>query len=164
VGGLTNTLAFRGIDLSAFVQFSQGNQIYNANRVYQEAYGSYGDNNTIRALKRWTPENPDATEPRAILSDPNNNARASDRFIEDGSYVRLKNLVLGYTVPKSAAGRLGFQKLRLYVQGQNLLTSTKYSGFDPEVNYGGEASITRGTDFYTLPQARSVTFGVNIGF
>ncbi len=164
VGGVTNTFAFRGIDLSAFVQFSQGNQIYNGNRIYQEAYGSYGDNNTVRALKRWTPDNPDATEPRAILGDPNNNGRGSDRFIEDGSYVRLKNVVLGYTLPSSAAGRLGFQRLRLYVQGQNLLTSTKYSGFDPEVNFGGEASITRGTDFYTLPQARSVTFGVNIGF
>lgn len=164
VGGLTNTLSFRGIDLSAFVQFSQGNDIFNGNRIYQEAYGAYGDNNTKRALERWTPENPDATEPRAILYDPNNNARTSDRFVEDGSFVRLKNVVLGYTLPKSAAGRLGFQNLRLYVQGQNLLTSTKYSGFDPEVNYGGEAAITRGTDFYTLPQARSVTFGVNIGF
>jgi TonB-linked SusC/RagA family outer membrane protein len=164
VGGLTNTISYRGIDLSAFVQFSEGNQIFNGNRIYQEAYGAYGDNNTTRALERWTPDNPDATEPRAILGDPNNNGRTSDRFIEDGSYVRLKNVVLGYTLPRSAAGRLGFQSLRLYVQGQNLLTSTRYSGFDPEVNFGGEASITRGTDFYTLPQARSVTFGVNIGF
>lgn len=164
VGGMTNTLSFRGFDLSAFVQFSQGNQIFNANRIYQEAYGSYGDNNTKRALGRWTPENPDATEPRAILGDPNNNSRNSDRFIEDGSYLRLKNVVLGYTLPRSAANRLGFQNMRLYVQGQNLLTATEYSGFDPEVNFGGEASITRGTDFYTLPQARSVTFGVNIGF
>lgn len=164
VGGLTNTIAFRGLDLTAFVQFSKGNQIFNGNRIYQEAYGAYGDNNTTRALERWTPENPDATEPRAILYDPNNNTRVSDRFVEDGSYVRLKNVVLGYTLPRSAASRLGFQSLRLYVQGQNLLTATKYSGFDPEVNYGGEASITRGTDFYTLPQARSVTFGVNIGF
>jgi TonB-linked SusC/RagA family outer membrane protein len=163
VGGVTNTFSFRGIDLSAFVQFSQGNQIYNANRIYQDAWGTF-DNNTTRALDRWTPENPDATQPRAHYYDPNNNARDSDRFVEDGSYLRLKNVVLGYTLPRTAAGRLGFQKLRLYVQGQNLLTATKYSGFDPEVNYGGEASITRGTDFYTLPQARSVTFGVNIGF
>jgi TonB-linked SusC/RagA family outer membrane protein len=164
VGGITNTLNFRGFDLSAFVQFSQGNKIYNANRIYQEAYGAYLDNSTVRALQRWTPENPDATEPRAIRADPNGNTRDSDRFIEDGSYVRLKNVVFGYTLPSSAAGRLGFQRLRVYLQGQNLLTSTKYSGFDPEVNYGGETSIARGTDFYTLPQARSVTFGVNIGF
>src|SRR5690606_34992264 len=162
-GGLTNTLSYKGFDLNVFVQFSYGNEIYNGNRIYQEAYGTYFDNATKRALKRWTPENPDATEPRAIYGDPNDNARDSDRFVEDGSYLRVKNAVLGYTVPQSLASRLGFRSLRLYVQGQNLLTFTKYSGFDPEVNFGGNANITRGTDFYTMPQARTFTAGVNIG-
>lgn len=162
-GGLTNTLSYKGFDLNVFVQFSYGNEIYNGNRIYQEAYGTYFDNATKRALKRWTPENPDATEPRAIYDDPNDNARDSDRFVEDGSYLRVKNAVLGYTVPQSLASRLGFRSLRLYVQGQNLLTFTKYSGFDPEVNFGGNANITRGTDFYTMPQARTFTAGVNIG-
>lgn len=162
-GGWTNTLNFRNVDLTAFVQFSQGNQIYNAIRIYMDQYGSYGDNHTTRAMRRWTPENPNTTEPRAVDGDPNNNTRPSDRFIEDGSYVRLKNLVLGYRLPEAWAGRAGFRNARLYVQGQNLFTSTNYTGFDPEVNYAGNSATLRGTDFYTLPQARTITFGVNVG-
>lgn len=162
-GGLTNTLSYRGFDLTAFLQFSYGNDIFNANRIYWDAYGSYWDNNTTRALDRWTPDNPDATEPRATWYDLNGNTRISDRFIEDGSYLRLKNVVLGYTVPRATANRFGFRSLRVYVQGQNLLTFTNYSGYDPEVNYAGNTSIVRGTDFYTLPQARALTAGFNIG-
>jgi TonB-dependent starch-binding outer membrane protein SusC len=162
-GGWTNTLGFRNLDLTAFVQFSQGGMIYNAIRIYMDQYGSFEDNHTTRALRRWTPENPNTDEPRAIWGDPNRNTRASDRFLEDGSYVRLKNVVLGYRIPDAWAGRAGFRSARLYVQGQNLLTSTNYSGFDPEVNYAGNASVLRGTDFYTLPQARTITFGVNVG-
>lgn len=163
-GGLTNTLTYRGFDLSAFIQFSYGNDIYNANRIYQEAYGSFFDNHTKRALDRWTPENPNATEPRATWFDPNDNVRASTRFIEDGSYVRLKNVVLGYTVPSSFASRLGLRSLRVYFQGQNLLTLTNYSGFDPEVNYSGNDDVNRGVDFYTMPQARAITAGFNVRF
>jgi len=163
-GGLTNTLNFRGIDLSVFTQFSQGNNIYNANRIYMDQFGSFGDNHTIRAMQRWTPENPNATEPRAVWGDPNRNTRISDRFVEDGSYVRIKNATLGFAVPGSLANRMGFRSARVYVQGQNLVTWTEYSGFDPEVNYSGGTSVTRGTDFYTLPQNRAVTFGFNVGF
>jgi TonB-dependent starch-binding outer membrane protein SusC len=163
-GGWTNALTLRGLDLTAFVQFSQGNQIYNGFRVYADQYGSWGDNHTTRAMNRWTPDNPNTTEPRAIWGDPNQNTRASDRFVEDGSYVRLKNVVLGYTLPGEFASRLGFRTTRLYVQGQNVFTKTEYSGWDPEVNAGGTSSVTRGWDFYTLPQARTFTFGVNVGF
>lgn len=163
-GGVTNTLRYGGFDLSAFVQFSYGNDIYNANRIYQEAYGSFFDNHTKRALDRWTPENPDATEPRATWDDPNENSRDSSRFIEDGSYVRLKNVVFGYTVPNGFASRLGLRSLRVYLQGQNLLTSTNYTGFDPEVNYSGNDDVNRGVDFYTLPQARTFTAGFNVRF
>ncbi|HEX7052109.1 MAG TPA: TonB-dependent receptor [Longimicrobiales bacterium] len=165
VGGLTNTLSYRGIDLSVFLQFSSGNEIYNGTRIYTDAYGaSPGDNVSARAADRWSPDNPDGTEPRATADDPNNNARDSDRFIEDGSYLRVKNAVLGYTFPASIAQRLGMRNLRVYLQAQNLLTFTDYSGFDPEVNYAGEADVTRGTDFYTLPQPRTITFGFNVGF
>jgi TonB-linked SusC/RagA family outer membrane protein len=163
-GGITNTMSFRGFDLNVFFQFSQGNEIYNGVRQYSDAFGSGFDNNTERALERWTPTNPSTTQPRAIYGDPNLNTRVSDRFIEDGSYVRLKNAVLGYTIPQRALGRFGFRSLRLYVQSQNLFTWTDYSGFDPEVNYAGDTSITRGTDFYTLPQARTTTLGFDIGF
>ena len=163
-GGVTNTLSFRGLDLTGFVQFSVGNEIFNANRIYMDQFGSGGDNHTTRALDRWTPDNPDATEPRAVWGDPNLNTRDSDRFMEDGSYVRLKNVVLGYTLPTEFSSRFGFRTARLYVQGQNLLTGTDYTGFDPEVNYSGQTAVSRGTDFYTLPQARVFTFGINVGF
>ena len=163
VGGITNSFSLRGFDVSAFVQFSQGNQIYNATRIYTDAYGYGGlDNTSARALERWTPQNPGATEPRAVLYDPNENARDSDRFVEDGSYWRLKNLVLGYTVPEGFTGRMGVGSLRVYLQAQNLWTRTDYSGFDPEVNYAGDTDVTRGTDFYTFPQSRTLTAGVNI--
>jgi hypothetical protein len=164
-GGITNSLSFKAFDVTAFVQFSQGNDIYNANRIYQDRYGSGGDNHTTRALDRWTPTNTNTSEPRAVWGDPNQNTRESSRFVEDGSYVRLKNLVVGYTLPGTLAGRVGVRTARIYLQGQNLLTSTDYTGFDPEVNYqGNSSSLTRGTDFYTLPQARTITFGMNLGF
>jgi TonB-linked SusC/RagA family outer membrane protein len=163
-GGITNNLAFAGFDLSAFVQFSVGNDIFNGTRTYTDAYGYYLDNHTARALDRWTPGNTNTNEPRAHAEDPNNNQRTSDRFIEDGTFWRLKNLIVGYTLPSSFADRIGYRSARLYVQGQNLFTATDYSGFDPEVNYSGQSSITRGTDFYTLPQARTITFGFNLGF
>jgi TonB-linked SusC/RagA family outer membrane protein len=162
-GGWSNSLSFRNFDLTAFVQFSQGGQIYNANRIFMDQYGSGGDNHTTRALRRWTPENPNTDEPRAVWGDPNRNTRPSDRFIEDGSYVRLKNLVVGFRLPDALAARAGFRTARIYLQGQNLLTSTRYSGLDPEVNFAGNAAVLRGTDFYTLPQARTITVGINVG-
>lgn len=163
-GGITSTLSYRALDLSAFVQFSQGNDIFNANRIYTDQYGSYGDNHTTRALERWRPGAPSTTEPRAIWGDPNRNTRNSDRFVEDGSYWRLKNIVLGCRLPRGLVAKAGLRSARVFVQGQNIYTGTRYSGFDPEVNYSGQTSITRGTDFYTLPQARTFTIGVNVGF
>lgn len=163
-GGVSNTLSFKGFDATAFVQFSQGNQIFNGMRIYTDQYGSGGDNNSIGALDRWRPDHTNTNEPRAVWGDPNLNTRTSDRFVEDGSFVRLKNVVLGYKLPGSIANRGGFRTARFYVQGQNVLTHTKYTGFDPEVNYAGESALTRGTDFYTLPQARIWSVGMNVGF
>lgn len=163
-GGWTNTMSFSGFDVSVFTQFSQGNQIFNGNRLYTDAFGTYLDNNTGAALDRYSASNPNGSQPRATIDDPNDNARSSSRFVEDGSYVRIKNAVLGYNVPASAVRRIGFGSLRVYVQGQNLKTWTDYSGFDPEVNFSGSQSITRGIDFYTLPQARTFTVGLNVGF
>ena len=84
--------------------------------------------------------------------------------MEDGSFVRIKNVVLGYNLPDRLSGRLGVRNARVYLQAQNLFTFTDYSGWDPEVNYAGEASVTRGMDFYTLPQARTLTAGFSLGF
>jgi TonB-linked SusC/RagA family outer membrane protein len=163
-GGWTNNVSFAGLDLTVFTQFSQGNDIYNGNREYTDAFGTYFDNNSAHARDRWTPENPSTTEARATFDDSNANARSSSRFVEDGSYVRIKNAVLGYNVPARLAGRVGMGSMRVYVQAQNLKTWTNYSGFDPEVNFSGAATVTRGIDFYTLPQARTYTVGLNFGF
>lgn len=162
-GGWTNSLSWNGFDVMGFLQFSQGNDVFNGMRFYYDNPGGSGDNVRTYALDRWSPENPDGTHPRVTIDDPNNNGRASSRFVEDGSYVRLKNVVLGYSLPQSFAGRMGFNRLRVYVQGQNLATWTDYTGFDPEVNYAGDTSVTRGYDFYTLPQARTLTVGLDVG-
>jgi TonB-linked SusC/RagA family outer membrane protein len=162
-GGLTNNLAWRGLDLSVFLQFVQGNDIYNGLGEFQDAHGFFFDRPGPNARKRWRPDSPSNDEPRASWFDSNNNRRTSSRFIEDGSFVRLKNVLLGYNVPPRLARRTGAQSLRVYLQAQNLMTWTRYSGFDPEVNFAGTTNITRGQDFYTLPQARTFTFGINFG-
>ncbi|HKJ00874.1 MAG TPA: TonB-dependent receptor [Longimicrobiales bacterium] len=162
-GGWTNNLSYRNVDLTAFVQFSQGNEINNGFRVYADQFGSGGDNHTTRALDRWTPTHTDTSEPRAIWGDPNQNTRTSSRFIEDGSYVRLKNVVLGFTLPSNLSDRMGVRTARVYLQGQNLYTHTNYTGWDPEVNSAGTSQTTFGWDFYALPQLRTLTFGINVG-
>ena len=163
-GGWTNSLGVAGFDLTVFTQFSLGNDVYNGNREYTDAFGTFEDNNTEAALDRYRPGNEDAKHPRATYFDDNFNRRSSSRFVEDGSYVRIKNLVLGYNLPATFANRMGLGSMRVYVQGQNLKTWTEYIGFDPEVNFNGAAVVTRGIDFYTLPQARTVSVGLNVGF
>lgn len=164
-GGLTNNLNWRGFDVSAFLQFSLGNDIMNAQQIYMSQYGSGGDNHTTAAMNRWTPTNTNTTEPRAVWGDPNRNTRYSDRFVEDGSYWRVKNFVVGYALPEAVVGRaLRGRMARVYFQAQNLLTFTDYSGFDPEVSSTGNSSTARGMDFYALPQSRTLTFGVNMAY
>lgn len=161
-GGWSNNLRFQGLDLTAFFQFSQGNETFNGMRFYYDN-PSAGDNLRTYVLDRYSEDNPDGTHPRVTIDDVNSNARASSLFVEDGSYVRLKNVVLGYTLPSRMSGAIGFNSLRVYAQGQNLVTWTDYSGFDPEVNFSGNDPVTRGYDFYTLPQTRTISIGVDVG-
>ncbi|RNI29423.1 TonB-dependent receptor [Rufibacter immobilis] len=166
VGGLTNNFSFRGFDLMAFFQFSVGNEIANPAMQYQQHLGAnFLDDNMLALVKnRWQQEGDVTDVPRAIVRDENDNNRSNqDRFIYDGSYVRLKNLMLGYTLPTTLISPLKLRSVRLYVQAQNLVTWTDYPGFDPEVNFSGTSNTTLGVDFYTFPQARTITFGVNIG-
>jgi TonB-linked SusC/RagA family outer membrane protein len=155
--GITNNLTFKGFDLSFFIQGSQGNDVYNLNRYITEGalYGT--TNGTTRILNRWTGPNTSSDVPRAVSGDPNTNLRVSTYFVEDGSYARLKNLTLGYTLPSSLMSRISATQLRLYVTAQNLVTLTKYSGFDPEVSASG-------VDLGIYPQARVFMAGLNIGF
>lgn len=164
-GGITNNISAFGFDLSFFFQFSYGNLVFNNTRSFSEGMNSiFGQSGTVR--DRWTPENPttDTNFPRAVFGDPNNNRRTSDRFLEDASYLRLKNLSLGYRLPANIASKLGLSSARIYVSGQNLLTFTDYSGFDPEVSTFTTSNTAPGTDFLTFPQARTMLVGLNLGF
>lgn len=163
-GGMTNTFSYRGIELSIFMNYSFGNDVYNAMGVYTQNMGAFLDNNTTAALDRWTPENPSNTVPRATYFDANNNLRTSSRWIEDGSFLRIKNVTLAYNFPSRLTESMKLSSLRVFVQILNLYTFTKYSGMDPEVNTFGNSNTSFGTDFYTYPQAKQFTFGLNVGF
>ena len=165
IGGITNTLSYKGIDLSLFMQFSYGNDVFNGSRLFLESLQG-GDNQLEDVIRRWQKPGDITDIPRAT-NDPvkaAENKRVSSRFIEDGSYLRVKNLTIGYTFPNSLIGKLRLASLRVYFSGQNLLTFTNYSGLDPEVNYLGNDNTVIGTDFFTYPQARSYNFGVNLKF
>jgi hypothetical protein len=150
-GGFTNDITYKKFSLNVFFQFVQGNEIYNNTRSFGEGMnGVFGQAATT--WDRWTPSKPSTTTPRAVFGDPSNNRRVSTRWVEDGSFVRLKNIVLSYTVGKS----------RVFIQAENLKTWTKYKGFDPEVSTFSITNTAPGTDFLTYPQARTFSFGVNV--
>lgn len=164
-GGITNTFRYKGIELNVLTQYNVGNKIFNYTRAYSEGMNSiFGQ--FASTLNRWTPANPttDTRYPRAIYGDPNSNRRNSDRWLEDGSYLRFKSVTLGYNLPKSVLQKAGISNLRIFVQGQNLFTITKYSGFDPEISTFGETTTAPGTDFLTVPQARTYSVGLNVTF
>jgi TonB-dependent starch-binding outer membrane protein SusC len=119
-------------------------------------------------LNAWTPTNTNTNVPRAISADPNQNARPSTRFLEDGSYLRLKNLMIGYTIGNSQLQSWTkdvVKNFRVYFSAQNLLTFTKYTGFDPEVgNRTPNSSLTNGIDFAVYPNPKAFQFGIQVGF
>ena len=162
-GGVTSNFSYIGFEVNAFFQFQYGNEIYNANRQFYEHYG-YSYTATDKALDRWTPDNKDTDVYRSSWNDDNSNTRDSDIFLEDGSYIRLKNLTLAYNLDSSLLEKVSLRSARIYVQGSNLITLTNYEGPDPEVNtFSGSSNTSLGTDFFTYPQARSLLFGINIG-
>lgn len=164
-GGVNITASFKGFDLSALGQFSEGNSIYNAAGVYQSANADYLDNQTMDQLNRWQKAG-DVTEVPQARYGESNGTQTSSRWIQDGSFFRVKNITLGYNLPASLVKHGYLQTVRFYLTGQNLATFTKYTGYDPEVNtYGlGAANYLLGHDFYTPPLAKTYLLGVNIGF
>lgn len=162
--GISNTLIYKDFDLNFFFQGSVGGDIYNLTAV--QLYN--GDSNGLTdLLNAWTPENTDTDIPRAAIR----GRELSSRFVEDGSYLRLKNIALGYNLPTKLMEKIGFGAGRLSLSGQNLLTITNYSGLDPEVSYfgsGGESrgddNVVQGHDFGNYPNLRSITFGINLKF
>jgi TonB-linked SusC/RagA family outer membrane protein len=163
--GFNAAATFKGFDLTMFIQGVSGNKIYNGTKVITEGMQRLF-NSGVGVMDAWTPGNTGTSIPRAVNGDPNGNARASDRFLEDGSYLRIKNLSLGYTLPASILGFTGgaVKKFRVYVSSQNLLTLTKYTGYDPEVGSRNYNTLTNGVDYGQFPQARTFLGGVQIGF
>jgi TonB-dependent starch-binding outer membrane protein SusC len=162
-GGFTNTFTYKSIELTAFLQFVQGNKIYNYGRQFSEGMNNaFGQLATVK--DRWTSSKTTGSLPRAVWGDPNNNRRNSDRWIEDGSFARLKNIILAYNFPRAILQRFKLNNFKVYAQAQNLFTLTNYTGLDPEVSTSGITNSRQGVDFNTFPQAKVVSLGVNIGF
>jgi TonB-linked SusC/RagA family outer membrane protein len=158
---------YHNFDLSLFFQGVQGNKIYNATRVITEGMVRFFNAGT-QVLQAWTPTNTNTDIPRAASSDPNQNSRPSTRFLEDGSYLRLKNVILAYTIPNASLQNITkgvVSNFRVYVSAQNILTFTKYSGYDPEVgNRTPGSSLTNGIDFAVYPQPKGYQVGVQVNF
>ncbi len=156
-GGLTLGAGWRGFDLSIFFSGMYGNDIFNATRRWDQTMSNY----QISAADRWHGEGTSDSHPRLTTNDTNKNySRASDFFVEDGSFLRLKNLTLGYTFDFSKAKYIS--SMRLYAAANNLFTITKYSGFDPEI--GNNGVLYNGIDYGMYPQPQSFIFGINITF
>jgi hypothetical protein len=158
IGGLTNTFSFKGVTLSAFFYTAQGHELYNSSRRFIESDGQrYGWNHIVEAGDHW--ENPGdiAERPQPLLGGNNAANSNSTRYLEDASFIRLRNIQLGYRLPNSLLDKIGLGGVHLYLQGQNLWTSTNYSGFDPEASENG-------SEFFRYPVGKSITFGADINF
>ena len=186
--GWTNTFRYKNFDLSIFINGSYGNKVMNLTKRKLTTMSSAWSNQHVDVINRARLEpidasivytdgskwynhvenvrvaNPDASLPRAIIGDPNDNDRISDRYVEDGSYLRLKNLALGYTFPKKIVKTLGVENLRVYCNIQNLFTITGYDGYDPEIGVSTMSVNVMGVDYGRYPSPTTYSFGLNMSF
>ncbi len=162
--GMTNTMSYKGFTMNFFLQGSYGNDIYNASRIDTE--GMFDPKNqSTRVLDRWQRPGMITTIPRASVEGDTKNVLTSTRFIEDGSYLRLKTLTLSYNLDKKVFGNQNIiSNVNVYATASNLFTLTKYTGYDPEVNYAGNSGTILGIDYGTYPQNKSIIFGLNVTF
>jgi hypothetical protein len=160
--GINLSADFKGFDFSAFFTGSQGNDIYNHNKIFTDFPLFVDNNRSTRVLDSWTPSNTNATLPALSGSLHGVEINANDYFVEDGSYFRLKNLQLGYTLPSDVTTKLKMDKFRIYLQGTNLFTITGYEGLDPEVL--PLDNLNMGIDIRTFPISKIYTIGVNLKF
>jgi len=158
-GGFNTTLKYKNFELGAYFSYSVGNEIFNYVRYKAESMDTYG-NQLVSVMNRWRPgsDNTNATLPRSSFGDPTGNSAFSDRWIEDGSYIRLKQLTLNYTLPPVSNIYKG---ITIYVTGANLLTFTNYSGYDPDFLYSNNP-FYMGVDYGKMPQTRSFIVGVKL--
>lgn len=158
-GGLNNTFSYKGIDLNIFIQGSRGNEIINYT-TFDLINLTGGNNQSARVLDRWTPTTGGNTIPRANAS--GGSRLLSSLHVEDGSYLRLKNISLGYNLPTRWINRAAFTAAKIYVAAQNYLTYTKYTGYDPEVNRFGSSSLSQGIDYGGYPASQTLLIGLNL--
>ena len=162
--GINLSCAYKGLEFSAFFDGVYGNEIFNATRAYTYNTSSTFKND-IAILNYWTVTNTNTNIPRLTPTDSNDNMRISDRYIEDGSYFRLKNLQLSYSLPTEIVNKLNIPGFRIFVSAQNVFTLTKYTGMYPEIGQALSTSyLSRGVDYGNYPQSRMVTGGISINF
>ncbi|RAW00880.1 SusC/RagA family TonB-linked outer membrane protein [Pseudochryseolinea flava] len=159
--GFNNTFTYKGFELTVFFQGVHGNSIFNLNRFELESMTGVS-NQSRDVLDRWTKTNPSNTIPRA--KSEGTPYQVTSRQIEDGSYIRMKNIQLAYNFPSAVLSRFKINTAKVYVSAQNQITITDYSGYDPEVSRYGQETLSQGTDYGSYPAAKSVMFGVNLGF
>lgn len=169
IGGLTNSFSYRQFDLNILMSFVYGNDIYMSADRYLSANAESWDNQSRDQLDRWQQPG-DITDVPQARFDSRNGSQHSTRYLKDGSFLRLRNVTLGYNLPKQTTQKLKLNKVRMYISGQNLLTFTRYPGFDPEVNSMSAGASTQaynvsmGVDFFTAPQMRSLICGIEVNF
>ncbi len=160
--GFNNSFTYKNFDLSFYIDGSVGNDICNLNNVKGMMFDGGQQNSEV--LNRWTEDNPSNIYPRVDSNNSTANYLFSDRIIEDGSYVRLQNVTLGYNLPEAAVKKLRMTRIRVYISAQNICTITGYSGYTPDVSYGGNSSLMMGHDYGSYPNPFTIRAGVNIGF
>ena len=158
--GINLNVGYKGFDIAAFLQGSQGNDIYNYTKIFTDFPTFVNGNRSVRVLDSWTPTNTDATLPALTNSLVPAETEPNSYFVEDGSYLRLKNLQIGYELPENIVEKIGLDSFRVYVQGTNLLTFTGYDGLDPEIVSFNNLNL--GVDAGAVPVANVYTLGFNI--
>lgn len=162
-GGFDNTFNYKNFDLGIFFQYSGGNYIYNGTKAGLRDQRFW--NNHTDVMDRWTPENTSGSIPRIVFGDniSNGSAFPISENVEKGDFVRLRNVILGYNFKSDLLSKVRIRTLRVYAQVQNAFLLTKYSGYDPEVSTNGNSTTGIGIDRNSVGQARTITFGLNLG-
>ena len=159
---------YKNFDFSLFIQGSQGNKIYDLSRYYSDFFDLSNYNKSVRILNAWTPQNTNTDVPRISMNDLNNNIRPSSYYVRDGSYLRLKTLQIGYSLPERLLKKLKASEIRVYIEAYNLLTITKYQGLNPEVGLQNYSSSDRnldiGVDRGVYPTSKTISLGFDINF
>lgn len=161
-GGWNNRFSYKGFDLDIQCQFVKGGDLYNIAGFFQSVNGDYFDNQTVDQMNYWKNPGDITSIPQPRLYD-GNGAGKSSRWVQDGSYFRIKSINLGYNLSKNTLKPLRIESARVYISANNLFTFTDYTGYDPEVNATYVGNVNLGHDFYTPPQARTISVGINIG-